>query len=917
MDPTLCYLISKRFIILLCLYTFFFTSILSSTHPLCHENESSALLQFKQSLEIKEPTSKIASWKLGGDNTDCCQWEGVDCDENSGHVIGLDLSNSNLYGSINSSSTLFQLVHLQSLNLAINDFNSSEIPARIGQLSRLTYLNLSSSTFSGNVPSEISQLAHLCSLDLSNTYDYPSPSRNSLKLGTDFTLENLVRDLTKLEYLHLGFVDISSTVPQVMSNLSSLKSIVLIDCGLSGEFPISIFHLTDLRNLRLDFNENLNGHLPEFQLNSPLEIIYVAVTNFSGKLPTSIGNLSSLTSFNTWHCKFFGSIPAQLGNLKHLIKLLLYGNHFSGRVPSSVRNLTKLRVLNLGSNQLTGPLPPQILNLSELTELYLAYNNFQGSIPSSIVDLYNLELLDLSHNEFSGTLQFEIFSKFKNLTNLVLSNNKLSLLINETIPNVAFPKFQQLGLNSCNLNSLPYFLRDQDKLEWLGLKDNKIAGRFPYWMWNCSEETLNIIDISDNSLIGFDQLPVLLPWTSLTYFDFSNNLLQGSIPIPQSLTVHYDISNNSLTGEISPLICNMSSLQVLDLSDNSFGGSIPHCLFNFSSSLKVMNLKSNNLQGCIPQSWTKVNNLMVINLSQNKLQALPSLKILILRSNEFHGPVYSSETNNRGFPQLVIIDLSFNSFIGEFPSKLFQDWTKRKNDSADHLTYMHVPAISFINYYRWDIEYNFTITMTNKGMQTIYQKVREDFIAIDISSNKFEGEIPNSIGHLRGLNLLNLSNNMFVGSIPPSLGSLAKLESLDMSQNKLFGQIPQELAQLTFLEFFNVSCNNLSGHIPQGKQFNTFDNNSFLGNLELCGNPLLKKCGNFDNSPHLLSPSEEDQGSFELISWIIILMGYGCGLVIGFAIGLRVITGKSYWFIKIVAIGQRILRQVSRRGSRK
>ncbi|KAJ7968210.1 putative Leucine-rich receptor-like kinase family protein [Quillaja saponaria] len=318
----------------------------------------------------------------------------------------------------------------------------------------------------------------------------------------------------------------------------------------------------------------------------------------------------------------------------------------------------------------------------------------------------------------------------------------------------------------------------------------------------------------------------------------------------------------------------MSSLQVLDLSDNSLGGSIPHCLFNFSSSLKVMNLKNNNLQGCIPQSWTKVNSLMLINLSQNKLQgqlpkslanctvlenldvsdnqlndvfptylaALPRLKILILRSNEFHGPVNSSETNNGWFSYLAIIDLSCNSFTGEFPFKLFQDWTKRKNDSADHLAYMHVPTISFvIDYYQWDCEYNYTMTMTNKGMQTVYQKVQEDFTAIDISSNKFQGEIPNFIGDLKGLNLLNLSNNMFVGSIPTSLGSLVKLESLDMSRNKLFGQIPQELTQLTFLEFFNVSCNNLNGPIPRGKQFDTFEEQFSFWKFGIMWEPIIKE----------------------------------------------------------------------------
>ncbi|KAF3957232.1 hypothetical protein CMV_017730, partial [Castanea mollissima] len=46
------------------------------------------------------------------------------------HVIELDLSSCNLYGSINSNSSLFHLVHLQSLNLAFNNFNYSQIPSQ-------------------------------------------------------------------------------------------------------------------------------------------------------------------------------------------------------------------------------------------------------------------------------------------------------------------------------------------------------------------------------------------------------------------------------------------------------------------------------------------------------------------------------------------------------------------------------------------------------------------------------------------------------------------------------------------------------------------------------------------------------------------------------------------------------------------
>lgn len=99
--------------------------------PSCHDVESSALLQFKESFVIKASASgyfgsypKVSSWKLvEGETFNCCSWDGVDCDEETGHVIGLDLSSSCLYGSISSNSSLFSLVHLRRLNLADNDFN--------------------------------------------------------------------------------------------------------------------------------------------------------------------------------------------------------------------------------------------------------------------------------------------------------------------------------------------------------------------------------------------------------------------------------------------------------------------------------------------------------------------------------------------------------------------------------------------------------------------------------------------------------------------------------------------------------------------------------------------------------------------------------------------------------------------------
>ena len=299
---------------------------------------------------------------------------------------------------------------------------------------------------------------------------------------------------------------------------------------------------------------------------------------------------------------------------------------------------------------------------------------------------------------------------------------------------------------------------------------------------------------------------------------------------------------------------------------------------------------------------------MALDFSNNQLNDtfpswlgnLPNLKLLILRSNKFYGPIRTHKTKYK-FPSLQIFDLSYNSFSGSLPIKFFQYSNSSKFDSANHLTYIEVNS-SFdlqngLQDYEWDTEYSYAIIMTNKGVVTIYTKVQELFIALDFSSNRFDGDIPESIGNLnlRGLHLLNFSNNILAGQIPQGLKNLVNLESLDLSQNKLFGEIPQQLTQLTFLEFFNVSNNHLMGPIPQGKQFNTFPSNSFEGNPGLCGSPLRKKCKNFEVSlPSPSTPEEsQDLRSPFQFGWKIVLIGYGFGLVVGVTIG-QVVSARNH-----------------------
>jgi len=157
-------------------------------------------------------------------------------------------------------------------------------------------------------------------------------------------------------------------------------------------------------------------------------------------------------------------------------------------------------------------------------------------------------------------------------------------------------------------------------------------------------------------------------------------------------------------------------------------------------------------------------------------------------------------------------------------------------------------------------------------------------VSIDLSGNKFEGEIPKVIGELQALVGLNLSHNRLSGPIPQSMGNLTMLESLDLSSNMLTGRIPAEFLNMKFLEVLNLSYNHLVGEIPSGKQFYSFSNDSYKGNLGLCGDPLTMKCGqkHDEDPPPSQSLWREEKFGF---GWKAVAIGYGCGTVFGVGIG--------------------------------
>ncbi|EPS69792.1 hypothetical protein M569_04970 [Genlisea aurea] len=83
-----------------------------------------------------------------------------------------------------------------------------------------------------------------------------------------------------------------------------------------------------------------------------------------------------------------------------------------------------------------------------------------------------------------------------------------------------------------------------------------------------------------------------------------------------------------------------------------------------------------------------------------------------------------------------------------------------------------------------------------------------------LSGTNLTGGIPEEIGVLRELRVLDLSNNGLIGGIPDGICSLGRLERLYLQTNGLQGRIPPEIGNLTELLELMLYDNEISGEVP-------------------------------------------------------------------------------------------------------
>ncbi|KAK3411787.1 hypothetical protein EUGRSUZ_I00547, partial [Eucalyptus grandis] len=537
-----------------------------------------------------------------------------------------------------------------------------------------------------------------------------------------------------------------------------------------------------------------------------------------GSISPHIGNLSFLKEMKLQNNSLDHAIPSQIGQLRRLRILLLHNNSLVGEIPKNISSCLDLFVLGVGRNELTGEIPRELSSLTKLWIFYLHFNNLIGNLPSFIGNLSSLGKISLAHNNLGGSIP-QVLGHLTNLQYIGLAFNRFS----GTIPPSLF-----------NLSSLTEF--------WVGF--NQIQGTLPPGM-GLKIPKLEIFYVVSNQLEG-PIPPSISNCTKLSFLVISMNGFSGKLPSLGNLYKlrRLQIFENQVGSEkledLSFLcsLTNSTNLEDVNISLNKFGGVLPKCLGNLSTTMNVFVTTMNPISGEIPEEIGNLVNLEVLFLNFNQLSGvipsnlgnLQNLKLLRLCHNNLRGTIPSSLGN---LTKMIRLDLSGNNFHGQIPSHLSNcrslntldlSYNNLSGAIPPHLIGLSSLAIILC------LSHNYLTGI----LPTEVGNLRA-LTALDISDNLLVGEIPNSLGDCTSLASLWMEGNFFHGLIPQSIKSLGGIEELDLSRNNLSGQIPEFLAIFRSLERLNLSYNKFEGMLPCEGVFKNATHTSIVGNNDLCG----------------------------------------------------------------------------------
>jgi len=405
-------------------------------------------------------------------------------------------------------------------------------------------------------------------------------------------------------------------------------------------------------------------------------------------------------------------------------------------------------------------------------------------------------------------------------------------------------KVTSIRIQSADLYAtIPSELGKLTSLETLVLRENLLYGSIPTEV--ASLPNLQTFDVAENDLRG--ALPSFTS-SSLSTVDVSRNKLSGTLPTDigenhaLSLTV-FDAMDNQISGTIPSSFSKMKNLGTLSLSSNRITGLIPPSLGSIPTLMYLYLDNNANLVGPIPPSLARPHSgqmdgsiLSEIWLQENNLSgtlpaAMADLKKLVdffVDGNKFTGKVPEDLCNeqlnsdffenipagaDRNLCDSVACPVNEVAFEGVYPCT--------KCDSLHYNPYLGRTGECIALNQRLILDTFYASTSKlgpwgGAGNWGDDEAFLCDFVGITCDGNNnvveinlrargLSGTIPEELGFLKYLEVLDVSGNDLTGFLPSDL-RWAPLRRLDISGNRIKSIVPPMLCLMQ-----GVNGNGLNG----------------------------------------------------------------------------------------------------------